>query len=70
MGLRMEAAIPAAAVDAVESNASSGGKSLGDVLSAEEIDQIAASLRTLAAINNQSIASGLNKLAEALERLK
>jgi hypothetical protein len=70
MGLRMEAAIPAAAVEAVESDASSGGKALGDVLSAEEIDQIAASLRTLAAINNQSIATGLNKLAEALERLK
>jgi hypothetical protein len=70
MGLRMEAAIPAAAVEAAESDASSGGKSLGDVLSAEEIDQIAASLRTLAAINNPSIATGLNKLAEALERLK
>jgi hypothetical protein len=46
------------------------GKSLGAVLTAAEIDQIATSLRALAANSNATIASGLNKLAEGLERLK
>lgn len=46
------------------------GKSLGDVLSATEIDEIATGLRTLASTSNTTVSIGLNKLAEGLERLK
>lgn len=49
------------------------GRTLADVVSNEEIDQIAAGLRALAmqtSNGNKTIISGLNMLAEALERLK
>lgn len=49
------------------------GKTLADVLSNDEIDQISAGLRALAAQagkGNKTAISGLNTLAEALERLK
>jgi hypothetical protein len=46
------------------------GKSLSDVLTAAEIDEIASGLRTLASTSNATVSIGLNKLAEGLERLK
>ncbi|MDQ7027823.1 MAG: hypothetical protein Q9P44_19955 [Anaerolineae bacterium] len=46
------------------------GKSLGDVLTAAEIDEIASGLRTLASTSNTTVSIGLNKLADGLERLK
>jgi hypothetical protein len=46
------------------------GKSLGDVLTADDIDVIAAGLRAMASTGNPTAAIGLNRLAEVLERLK
>jgi hypothetical protein len=49
---------------------STSGKSLGDVLTAADIDEITAALRILANTDNATVSIGLNKLADALERLK
>ena len=46
------------------------GKSLGDVLTPADIDEITVALRILANTNNVTVSAGLNKLADALERLK
>lgn len=55
--------------ETVETPAAKSGKALGDVLTSAEIDEISASLRTLAS-SNPSAAAGLNTLADALDRLK
>jgi hypothetical protein len=63
--------VPSTADTIVSTATGPSGKSLGDVLTAAEIDQIAAGLRALAqASGGKTAAAGLNKLAEALERLK
>jgi hypothetical protein len=61
---------PTVETPAITEIVSESGKTLGDVLSHAEIDEIAAGLRALAVGVNQTAAAGLNKLAEALERLK
>lgn len=64
-----DATIPSTSKTGAPASTGGSGKALGDVLDGAEIDEIAASLRALAA-SNPSAAAGLNKLATALERLK
>jgi len=63
--------IPQSAIEDALNTSTMSGKSLGEVTTFSEIDQIVAGLRALANTTNDATAKvGINTLADALERLK